>query len=223
MERYLYIPDYIKNEEKDHIKIDAKKKWQKTLAMRENLNVFNFEDTLNNFIVLNEGIRQTPYFDTRGFLTVGIGFLIGKEKSFLRKNAEQTFKEATGECLETELKKNGKIKINQAYKVLKYQLDEKRKRIKSRLPFFEELSMNEKISLESLFFNAEVLLGKKITDHLKNYHLTKGLESLEKVVYEIEQNSNLKSHDDFLGIQYRRDREGVMASNLILDSFIRKV
>lgn len=223
MEKYLYVPDYIKNPGKDHIKIDAKKKWLKTLEMREGLNSLNFQDTLNNFIILNEGVRQIPYLDTRGFLTVGVGFLIGKENSFLRLNAEKTFKEAADKCLQSELKNHGKISLNCAYKVLNYQLREKRKRIKKKLPFFEDLSMNERIALESLFFNAEVLLGKKITEHLKNYYLTKNLKDLEKVVYEIEQNSNRKNHIDFIGINYRRDREGVMASNLALDAFIRKV
>jgi GH24 family phage-related lysozyme (muramidase) len=39
-------------------------------------------DKLVDQLILNEGLRLTPYRDTMGYLTIGVGHLIGKNESF---------------------------------------------------------------------------------------------------------------------------------------------
>lgn len=221
---YSYLPNYIKREiPKNHwILQEAKKKWLRTIELREDLILENYQKSLLEFFILNEGNHFKAYEDSRGFATIGIGFLLGTENSNIRKFAIKIFKDLFDKDISNLPVEKIKINESESIKLFEYSLKIRRINIKKRLKFFDQLNLNEQLSIESIFYNCERLLGRILIKCITDYFHTKEQIFLIKAVENIEQYSNPKHFPDHYGIQRRRDREGAMMSNKTIDQIIRK-
>ena len=96
-----------------------------------------FDDTVKDFLELNEGNENTPYQDTLGNWTVGIGHYIGKTLPERFKNADGTPKTLTDNQV--------KILFEKDYK--------EHKEDAARLPMYSQLDNKGKQALIDLTFN----------------------------------------------------------------------
>lgn len=87
--------------------------------------MLNFDENMVRLLVLDEGYKQFPYKDTRGKLTIGIGWNI----------------EDTG------------IEYDLAILVLKYQLNKLKTKLYTALPFFKGLNDTRQAVLIDMAFN----------------------------------------------------------------------
>lgn len=97
----------------------------------------DFDQTVMSFVEENEGRKNTPYKDTKGLWTVGVGHLIGKELPAKYKNADGTPRTLSDEEVQA--------LFDEDYA--------KHKKEASSLPMYDQLDTKGKQALIDLTFN----------------------------------------------------------------------
>lgn len=223
---YCYIPYYLEETcpKNDWAALDARNKWKKTILIREklkNIKKEEYEFWRKEFFKINEGFMRKVYLDSRKIPTIGYGFALGLPGGNFRNYVKEILLQALGYSLEDVL--NGKeISETDASLLLNFSLQIRYQKIKKKLPFFDHLQLNEKLCVESVFYNSEKSIGKNFICHMKKYHYEKQKESLILAIEQIEKFSNPKISSDWQGMQNRRDREGAMLGCNEIDILIRK-
>ncbi|WP_242049318.1 LamG-like jellyroll fold domain-containing protein [Aulosira sp. FACHB-615] len=126
------------------------------LSTNINSNLLNI-NRLKSYLILNEGLREYVYKDTKGFLTVGVGFNLQKEGA--RKSIENL-------KIDYDKLLKGEINLNniQIYTLLDKDTNQAIEDAKSFFPKFASLDEARKIVLVDMVFN----LGKSKFADFKN-------------------------------------------------------
>jgi len=160
-------------------------------------------------------IRRKVYEDTADKRTIGFGFNMDAPSA--RQEWEQVFRGKVS--FDRVREENLEITNEQAKELLDYQIMKRRKELQN---FFgkdwQRLKPNEKMSIESLYFNSPALVRRynpisgrnedtNFSKNIKKYIKTNDPKYLKKAYNEVKYKSNKNRHH---GIQYRRDKEAKM-------------
>ncbi|WP_158706805.1 phage minor head protein [Candidatus Phycorickettsia trachydisci] len=152
-------------------------------------------------------IKLKVYDDTATPPNKTIGFGFNMDAAGARKEWLEVFGDKVSF---DKVKKGLKITKEQAKELLDYQI--KKRRDELELLFGKDwklLKPNEKMAIESLYFNSPSLVrkGTKFHENIKKYIETNDPKYLKETCNEVKYKSNKNRHP---GIQYRRDKEARM-------------
>lgn len=198
--------------------------------VRSQLTEENYWSHLVGFVASNEGCVLHPYPDLTHW-SIGYGLLLKRSDSNAFEKLAIAAFEFIGRSLPDFVQLDAfdnpaslrqyRLTPQECMGLLEFSLRYNHTLIKAKIPFFDLLAPNQRIAIQSLWYNCPALVGPNLIRYLNIFYETGQPSALLQCIYEIEQNSNSSSRYWF-GIQGRRYREGAMFSNPYLD-FILKV
>jgi len=165
-------------------------------------------------------IDNKAYKDNKKLITVGIGFNMDRPKAARAEWEAALGNEETPVSFDDVRNKKKTITDEQAYKLFDYSIKIRENELRRKFGSdWDLLKPNEKITITSMYYNASVLIGPKITSHIKQYIKTQDKKYLEKAFSEVKYQSNPKRDKKTKkekpiatrkAVQKRMDRESSM-------------
>lgn len=209
-------------------------KVKQILAWRKSLNQNNYQDILQKFIVMHEGLCLFPYLCPANIMTIGPGIVLYQGKTDLFTYAKSFF-DSIGyafskfEIIEASKNRRCLISEKEALLFLNYVLGLKRASLLSVYPFWNDLPFSLRVGIESLNYNREEFVRGEFEKIVTDFYMEgcpKQSGNLEKLLFKIFRHLNkgapfegkTATNSCWEGLQYRRYLEMIMCSNDLLDS-----
>ena len=167
------------------------------------------------FLIQHEGVRMRAYDDATGLdvtrgrpigqVTIGVGFNMdgaGAERAFQKALPNVSFGAVYGGA--------AALTPDQVDALLSHSVHQREGRLRSLYPhIFDLMPLNERLAIESVFFNLESLVGPKTSFYrwINQYYYTREKTYLAHAAFEIEHRSNRTKN---MGIQRRRMQEATL-------------